>query len=162
MRRGLLLNFADMTSDRRRSIASQGGKAKAEAEKKSKKLERMAEKILLGNVPLSGKLGDILYNVGIPVTDKMSAIEAIIGVFTAKAMSGDLKAAYFVMDCAGWTLQSRERKAHARLLENMADDPSKVILEENGFKEQKSSLEEIEAEARKMGIYSAIDEVGKA
>lgn len=77
-------------------------------------------------------------------------MNGIISVFASKALDGDIVAARFVFDVAGYTLYAKEKIAKIKLLERMANP-------EDGAELAKAkppvSLAEIDAEARKLGIY---------
>lgn len=140
--------------ERLKSNARKGGLVAAANRRETKKLQVMTARILNTSIPMTGNLGDILYKVGIDATKKVSAMEGILGVFTAKALGGDIKAARFILECGGWSLDAQMKKAKVQMLNSMADNPEKVILENTSDRPQPTSnLDEIQAEAERMGLY---------
>lgn len=80
-------------------------------------------------------------------------MSGIISVFAGKALSGDLKAAKFVLDLAGYSLNAKEQIARIKSLEKMinAEEINSQDIEEA------VSIEDIRAEANKLGIYGGDD-----
>lgn len=142
---------------RMRELASRGGKAARANEKNAKRLRDLTTKILNAPIPLNGKLAEILYKVGINTNDKTSAAEGIIGVFTAKALSGDLKAAQFVFDSAGWSGNAQVLMARVNAANTMIANPEATVLEAPKRSEHLLDLREIDAEAARMGLYETME-----
>jgi len=91
-----------------------------------------------------------LEQIGIDPNDKMTVLNGIMAVFAGKALDGDIVAAKFLLDVAGYSLSAKERLAKIKLLERMANPEDAEALAKV---KPPINLDEIDEEARKLGIY---------
>lgn len=131
-------------------LGKAGGKKSVEARRNRGNIQSLARTILDTRFKPNQNLKKALKGIGIDTSDKISLLEGILSVFSGKALSGDIVAAKFVMDVAGYSLYAKERIAKIKLLDRMAtiEDGSPVDKEKPPM-----SLADIDAEAKKLGIY---------
>ncbi len=127
-----------------------GGKKSVEVRRNRGNIQSLARTILDTRFKPNQNLKKALKGIGIDTSDKISLLEGILSVFSGKALSGDIVAAKFVMDVAGYSLYAKERIAKIKLLERMATIEDDAPLEKE---KPPMNLAEIDAEARKLGIY---------
>lgn len=132
------------------NIGKAGGKKSGEVRRNRGNIQSLARTVLDTRFKPNQNLKKALKGIGIDTSDKISLLEGILSVFSGKALSGDIVAAKFVMDVAGYSLYAKERIAKIKLLDRMAsaDDCGTEQKEKPPM-----NLAEIDAEARKMGIY---------
>lgn len=125
-----------------------GGRKSGAARRKRGEIQDLARKVLDTRFSPPPKLRAALESLGLCDGDKITVAAGILSVISGKALSGDLKAARFVLDVAGYTADAKERLAKARTLERMLDRdgdmPTPTIA---------PSAEEIDSEAQRLGVY---------
>lgn len=125
-----------------------GGRKSGTVRRRRGELQDLARKLLGTRFTPSPNMTNALRKVGIELGDRVTLAAGILSVVSGKALTGDLKAARFVMEIAGYTPDAKERIAKTRTLERMlegnADGPA---LPET------PSLSDMEAEAERMGVY---------
>lgn len=144
------------TTERRewmRKIARKGGSVSAAERRARAKFRKLVNSMLDIPVNTDGKLGEILSEIGIEPGDVVSARQGIIGVFIAKAISGDLKAARFILDLSGATDIAAEKQARIKVLEATAEAGGLGLADAVKASEPPTE-KEIEIEAARMGVYS--------
>lgn len=130
-------------------LGRKGGKKSVIVRRNRGNIQGLARTILDTRFKPNQNLKKALKGIGIDTSDKISLLEGILSVFSGKALSGDIVAAKFVMDVAGYTLYSKERIAKIKLLERMAEDGGGEEIVEK----PKMDLAEISRQARELGIY---------
>lgn len=131
-------------------IGRKGGKKSVIVRKEQRKIQSMAINVLDTMFKPNQNLKKALKGIGIDTSDKISLLNGILAVFSGKALSGDIVAAKFIFDIAGYTMYSQEKAAKIKLLEAMAKPGN---LDQKGSGKPLMRLEDIDAEARKLGIY---------
>lgn len=131
-------------------IGRKGGKKSVIVRKEQRKIQSMAINVLDTMFKPNQNLKKALKGIGIDTSDKISLLNGILAVFSGKALSGDIVAAKFIFDIAGYTMYSQEKAAKIKLLEAMAKPGN---LDQEGSGKPLMRLEDIDAEARKLGIY---------
>lgn len=131
-------------------IGRKGGKKSVIVRKEQRKIQSMAVNVLDTMFKPNQNLKKALKGIGIDTSDKISLLHGILAVFSGKALSGDIVAAKFIFDIAGYTMYSQEKAAKIKLLEAMAKPGN---LDQEGSGKPLIRLEDIDAEARKLGIY---------
>lgn len=131
-------------------IGRKGGKKSVIVRKEQRKIQSMAVNVLDTMFKPNQNLKKALKGIGIDTSDKISLLNGILAVFSGKALSGDIVAAKFIFDIAGYTMYSQEKAAKIKLLEAMAKSGN---LDQEGSGKPLMRLEDIDAEARKLGIY---------
>lgn len=131
-------------------IGRKGGKKSVIVRKEQRKIQSMAVNVLDTMFKPNQNLKKALKGIGIDTSDKISLLHGILAVFSGKALSGDIVAAKFIFDIAGYTMYSQEKAAKIKLLEAMAKPGN---LDQEGSGKPLMRLEDIDAEARKLGIY---------
>lgn len=130
------------------ALGSIGGRKSGAARRKRGEIQDLARKVLDTRFSPPPKLRAALESLGLCKGDTVTVAAGILSVISGKALSGDLKAARFVLDVAGYTADAKERLAKAKALERMLDGgvpaatPSAV-----------PSAEEIDSEAKRLGVY---------
>lgn len=144
-------------SDFFRELGAKGREASHASRKRNAKRRKEAcevSRAVLSTkfTPVEG-LKNALNSIGIDTTKELTIMSGIISVFAGKALSGDLKAAKFVLDLAGYSLNAKEQIARIKSLEKMinAEEINSQDIEEA------VSIEDIRAEANKLGIYEGDD-----
>lgn len=132
------------------NIGKAGGRKSGEVRRNRGNIQSLARTVLDTRFKPNQNLKKALKGIGIDTSDKISLLEGILSVFSGKALSGDIVAAKFVMDVAGYSLYAKERIAKIKLLDRMAT-PAVVDGQEN--EKPPINLTEMETEARKLGIY---------
>lgn len=96
------ISLGSRPPEERKAIASKGGKASAEAQRKKRQMQEVAELIL--NMPLKGgkkhELEEIM-SFGALKGKNITVQEAMVYQQARKALKGDKNAAEFVRDTAG-------------------------------------------------------------
>lgn len=131
-------------------IGRKGGKKSVIARKEQRSIQKLAKSVLDTKFKPNQNLKKALKGIGFDVSDKITLLNGILAVFSGKALSGDIVAAKFVFDIAGYTLNSQERVAKIKLLQRMAEPTANDEVNDN---KPVANLAEMEAEARKLGIY---------
>ena len=131
-------------------IGRKGGKKSVIVRKEQRKIQIMAVNVLDTMFKPNQNLKKALKGIGIDTSDKISLLNGILAVFSGKALSGDIVAAKFIFDIAGYTMYSQEKAAKIKLLEAMAKPGN---LDQGGSGKPLIRLEDIDAEARKLGLY---------
>lgn len=121
--------------------------------KKRKEAREVARAILSIKFTPVEELKIALNSIGIDTTKELTIMSGIIAVFAGKALSGDLKAARFILDLAGYSLNAKEQMARINSLEKMVNAE---MIDSQSIEEQ-VSLDDIRAEANKLGIYGGDD-----
>lgn len=132
-------------------IGRNGGKKSGIARNEQRKIQTLAVSVLDTKFKPNQNLKKALKGIGIDTNDKISLLNGILAVFSGKALSGDIVAARFVFDIAGYTMYAQEKKAKIKLLQRMAEQGAP---EEQDSMRPKADLIEIDKEARKLGIYA--------
>lgn len=131
-------------------IGKNGGRKSGQVRRERGGIQRLAKSVLDTKFKPNQNLKKALKGIGIDVSDKISLLNGILAVFSGKALSGDIVAAKFVFDIAGYTLNSQERVAKIKLLQRMSEPAANDDVNDN---KPVANLAEMEAEARKLGIY---------
>lgn len=136
-----------------RTLARKGGIVTSKERRERLKFGKLVNGMLAACVPMSGQIGEILRRAGVDPKGPVTAREAIVGVFVAKAMSGDMKAARFVFDIAGLTDAAAEKRARIAYLEASAEAqrPEDPSAQTDLF--DAPTPEDMRAESVRMGIY---------
>ena len=130
-------------------IGRKGGKKSVIARKEQRSIQKLAKSVLDTRFKPNQNLKKALKGIGIDVSDKISLMNGILAVFSGKALTGDIVAAKFVFDIAGYTMYSQEKAAKIKLLQRMAEpDRGEISIEK-----PKMDLVEINRQARELGIY---------
>lgn len=130
-------------------IGRKGGKKSVIARKEQRSIQKLAKSVLDTRFKPNQDLKKALKGIGIDVSDKISLMNGILSVFSGKALTGDIVAAKFVFDIAGYTMYSQEKAAKIKLLQRMAEpDRGEIAIEK-----PKMDLVEINRQARELGIY---------
>lgn len=130
-------------------IGRKGGKKSVIARKEQRSIQKLAKSVLDTRFKPNQNLKKALKGIGIDVSDKISLMNGILAVFSGKALTGDIVAAKFVFDIAGYTMYSQEKAAKIKLLQRMAEpDRGEISIEK-----PKMDLVEINKQARELGIY---------
>lgn len=131
-------------------IGRKGGKKSVIARREQRSIQKLAKSVLDTRFKPNQNLKKALKGIGIDVSDKISLMNGILAVFSGKALTGDIVAAKFVFDIAGYTMYSQEKAAKIKLLQRMAQQgvPGNLAIEK-----PKANLEEIDRQARELGIY---------
>lgn len=130
-------------------IGRKGGKKSVIARKEQRSIQKLAKSVLDTRFKPNQNLKKALKGIGIDVSDKISLMNGILAVFSGKALTGDIVAAKFVFDIAGYTMYSQEKAAKIKLLQRMAEpDRGEIAIEK-----PKMDLVEINRQARELGIY---------
>ena len=95
-----LVKNAELTPKERKEKASKAGKASAESRRKKKDMREVA-KMLLGMAAKGKDLNKSLEAFGIPESDRTN-MAGILARMTLEAQEGNIKAAEFVRDTAGY------------------------------------------------------------
>lgn len=130
-------------------IGRKGGKKSVIARREQRSIQKLAKSVLDTRFKPNQNLKKALKGIGIDVSDKISLMNGILAVFSGKALTGDIVAAKFVFDIAGYTMYSQEKAAKIKLLQRMAEpDRGEIAIEK-----PKMDLVEINRQARELGIY---------
>lgn len=130
-------------------IGRKGGKKSVIVRKEQRSIQKLAKSVLDTRFKPNQNLKKALKGIGIDVSDKISLMNGILAVFSGKALTGDIVAAKFVFDIAGYTMYSQEKAAKIKLLQRMAEpDRGEIAIEK-----PKMDLVEINRQARELGIY---------
>lgn len=135
------------------SLGKLGGKKSGEARRNKGEIRDVALSVLSVKINYPKALTKMLEEVGIPTDKKRNIWSAIVTVQALKALSGDLKSAYFCADIGGLSARAQEQKAKVKMLERMAENADKVILEPPEKEVSDISLDAIRREAEALGIY---------
>lgn len=140
-----------------RELGAKGLQASHAARKRNTKRRKEAcevSRAILSTkfTPVEG-LKNALNSIGIDTTKELTIMSGIISVFAGKALSGDLKAARFILDLAGYSLNAKEQIARIKSLEKMVN--AEII--DSQPTEESVSIDDIRAEANKLGIYGGDD-----
>lgn len=130
-------------------IGRKGGKKSVIARKEQRSIQKLAKSVLDTRFKPNQNLKKALKGIGIDVSDKISLMNGILAVFSGKALTGDIVAAKFVFDIAGYTMYSQEKAAKIKLLQRMAEPERGEIA----IEKPKMDLVEINRQARELGIY---------
>lgn len=130
-------------------IGRKGGKKSVIARKEQRSIQKLAKSVLDTRFKPNQNLKKALKGIGIDVSDKISLMNGILAVFSGKALTGDIVAAKFVFDIAGYTMYSQEKAAKIKLLQRMAEPERGEIA----IEKPKMDLVEINKQARELGIY---------
>jgi hypothetical protein len=131
------------------NIGKKGGQRSGQVRRERYGIQKLAKSVLDTKFKPNQNLKKALKGIGIDVSDNISLLNGILAVFSGKALSGDIVAAKFVFDIAGYTLNSQERAAKIKLLQKMAEpERGDEIVEK-----PKMDLVEIDRQARELGIY---------
>ena len=131
-------------------IGRKGGKKSVIVRSEQKKIQKLAVSVLNTKFRPNTNLKRALKGIGIDTKDKISLLNGILAVFSGKALTGDIVAARFVFDIAGYSMYSQEKAAKIKLLSRMATPDGKEELENL---KPKADLDEINRQARELGIY---------
>lgn len=131
-------------------LGRKGGKKSVIVRREQKKIQKLAVDVLDTMFKPNPNLKKALKGIGIDTNDRISLLNGIIAVFSGKALSGDIMAARFVFDIAGYSMYSQEKAAKIKLLEQMAEQ-SKMNVNEN--RKPEIDIAEIDRQARSLGIY---------
>lgn len=130
-------------------IGKNGGKKSVQVRRERGGIQKLAKSVLDTKFKPNQNLRKALKGIGVDVSDKISLLNGILAVFSGKALSGDIVAAKFIFDVAGYTLNSQERIAKIKLIQRMAEpETGEVVVEK-----PKMDLVEIDRQARELGIY---------
>lgn len=99
-----LIPFNERTESEQRKIQSQGGKASGASRRRKRDMAK-AMKMLL-DMPAAGQSGEFLKQFGFGDADLTNQMVMLAAIFT-KASSGDVRAAEFVRDTAGYNPKIR-------------------------------------------------------
>ena len=91
-------------------IGKNGGRKSGIVRRERTGIQKLAKSVLDTKFKPNQNLKKALKGIGIDVSDKISLLNGILAVFSGKALSGDIVAAKFVFDIAGYTLNSQERR----------------------------------------------------
>ena len=130
-------------------IGRKGGKKSVIARREQRSIQKLAKSVLDTRFKPNQNLKKALKGIGIDVSDKISLMNGILAVFSGKALTGDIVAAKFVFDIAGYTMYSQEKAAKIKLLQRMAEPERGEIA----IEKPKMDLVEINRQARELGIY---------
>lgn len=131
-------------------IGKKGGKKSVIVRREQRKIQKLAVDVLDTMFKPNPNLKKALKGIGIETNDRISLLNGILAVFSGKALSGDIMAARFVFDIAGYSMYSQEKAAKIKLLEQMAEQ-SKMNVNEN--EKEVVDIAEIDRQARALGIY---------
>lgn len=130
-------------------IGKNGGRKSGIVRRERTGIQKLAKSVLDTKFKPNQNLKKALKGIGIDVSDKISLLNGILAVFSGKALSGDIVAAKFVFDIAGYTLNSQERVAKIKLLQRMAEGDAG----EGSVEKPAMDLVEINRQAKELGIY---------
>lgn len=130
-------------------IGKNGGRKSGIVRRERTGIQKLAKSVLDTKFKPNQNLKKALKGIGIDVSDKISLLNGILAVFSGKALSGDIVAAKFVFDIAGYTLNSQERVAKIKLLQRMAESGD----DEGSVEKPAVDLVEINRQAKELGIY---------
>ena len=130
-------------------IGKNGGRKSGIVRRERTGIQKLAKSVLDTKFKPNQNLKKALKGIGIDVSDKISLLNGILAVFSGKALSGDIVAAKFVFDIAGYTLNSQERVAKIKLLQRMAESDAG----EGSVEKPAMDLVEINRQAKELGIY---------
>lgn len=130
-------------------IGKNGGRKSGIVRRERTGIQKLAKSVLDTKFKPNQNLKKALKGIGIDVSDKISLLNGILAVFSGKALSGDIVAAKFVFDIAGYTLNSQERVAKIKLLQRMAEGGD----DERNVEKPAMDLVEINRQAKELGIY---------
>ena len=131
-------------------LGKEGGKKSGIVRREQGNIQKMARTVLDTKFKPNQNLKKALKGIGIDTSDKISLLNGILAVFSGKALSGDIVAAKFVFDIAGYSMYSKEKAAKIKLLQQMA----KPAGSDSGTNEKpKLDLIEMDRQARELGIY---------
>lgn len=130
-------------------IGKNGGRKSGIVRRERTGIQKLAKSVLDTKFKPNQNLKKALKGIGIDVSDKISLLNGILAVFSGKALSGDIVAAKFVFDIAGYTLNSQERVAKIKLLQRMAEGDAG----EGRVEKPAMDLVEINRQAKELGIY---------
>lgn len=130
-------------------IGKNGGRKSGIVRRERTGIQKLAKSVLDTKFKPNQNLKKALKGIGIDVSDKISLLNGILAVFSGKALSGDIVAAKFVFDIAGYTLNSQERVAKIKLLQRMAESDAC----EGSVEKPAMDLVEINRQAKELGIY---------
>ena len=102
-------------------IGKNGGRKSGIVRRERNGIQKLAKSVLDTKFKPNQNLKKALKGIGFDVSDKITLLNGILAVFSGKALSGDIVAAKFVFDIAGYTLNSQERVAKIKLLQRMAE-----------------------------------------
>lgn len=94
-----LIPMNERTKSEQREIAQKGGQASGVARRRKRDMKKAMQMLL--NMPAVGQADEFLQQLGIDENDRTNQF-AILGAVAMKAMSGDVRAAEFVRDTAGY------------------------------------------------------------
>ncbi len=125
-----------------------GGRRSGAVRRKRGELQAIARKILATKFAPPEDMRQALEQIGIVCGDRMTIASGIMSVVSGKALGGDLGAARFVMDIAGYSPESKERLAKIRVLEKSVES-----FGEECRQLAAPGIQEIETEAERLGVY---------
>ena len=129
-------------------IGKNGGRKSGIVRRERTGIQKLAKSVLDTKFKPNQNLKKELKGIGFDVSDKITLLNGILAVFSGKALSGDIVAAKFVFDIAGYTLNSQERVAKIKLLQRMAESDDEGSVEKPAM-----DLVEINRQAKELGIY---------
>lgn len=130
-------------------IGKNGGRKSGIVRRERNGIQKLAKSVLDTKFKPNQNLKKALKGIGFDVSDKITLLNGILAVFSGKALSGDIVAAKFVFDIAGYTLNSQERVAKIKLLQRMAESGD----DEGNVEKPAMDLVEINRQAKELGIY---------
>ena len=130
-------------------LGRKGGKKSVIVRRERGGIQKMAKAVLDTQFKPNKNLKKALEGIGFDVKDRISLLKGILAVFSGKALSGDIVAAKFVFDIAGYTLNSQERVAKIKLLQRMTETGEG----EETVEKPALDLSEISRQAKELGIY---------
>lgn len=130
-------------------IGKNGGRKSGIVRRERTGIQKLAKSVLDTKFKPNQNLKKALKGIGFDVSDKITLLNGILAVFSGKALSGDIVAAKFVFDIAGYTLNSQERVAKIKLLQRMAESGD----DEGNVEKPAMDLVEINRQAKELGIY---------
>lgn len=128
-----------------------GGKRSAEVRRRNAKIRNIVQKVMKSKFQPTDSFKAILEGMGIDTNEKTDVMTGIVAIFSHKAINGDLNAARFVIDIGGLNLESEERLARIEALDTMTDQNMEGM--DGGDGKEPPNLEEIDKQARALGIY---------
>ena len=131
-------NFANLSPEERKRIASNGGKKSVEAKRRKKSLREAADALLAVKVK-DPKMKQKMSNVGIKTSDMDNQMAMVFAQFI-KALGGSTRAAEFIADVLGerQTVESKNNNIDEK------DDPMTSSIKEMLGLEEKGNNNESE------------------
>ncbi len=136
-----------------KALARKGGMVTSKERRERQKFGKLVNGLLSACVPMSGRTGELLRRAGLDTGNPVTAREAIVGVFVAKAIEGDLKAARFVLDLSGVTDAAAEKRARIAFMEASAEAQRPVAPPGQTDLFDVPTPDAMRAESERMGIY---------